>query len=112
MIQFPKRLKRNSGRDGRLRSPSHLKWVRGHGCCVPLCPEHRIEAAHVRSGTDGGIGLKPGDNFTISLCWWHHRQQHEIGEERFGEFYRIDMYALAREFAARSPALKRLRSKP
>ena len=102
-MTLPRMLPKPKRRDNRIRSQAHLKWVRRHGCCVPCCPEHRIEAAHVRNGTDGGTSLKPGDDNVIALCWWHHRQQHEIGEAAFEKFYQIDMKALAREFWQRSP---------
>lgn len=93
----------------RIRSPGHLKWVRDHACCVPGCDGRPIEAAHVRSGTDGGTGIKPGDQWTISLCRLHHAVQHQIGEISFEKVNGIDMKALAREFAAKSPHRGKLR---
>ncbi|WP_376959691.1 hypothetical protein ABNQ39_07210 [Azospirillum sp. A26] len=66
-----------------------------------------IEAAHVRTGTDGGVGMKPSDKWSISLCKDHHAEQHNIGEPAFERRHAIDMKALAREFAAASPAWKR-----
>jgi hypothetical protein len=91
----------------RVRSPAHLAWVRSHRCCVPDCVLMPIEAAHVRSGTDGGMGLKPGDDWAISLCAFHHREQHWWGEGDFEDIYKIRMKALAMEFAAKSPKLRR-----
>src|SRR3546814_3660967 len=73
-VSLPPRLvKDRKRREMRLRCPAHLAFVRSHACCVPNCNLHDIhgfttEAAHVRTGTDGGTGLKPGDNWTISLC--------------------------------------------
>jgi hypothetical protein len=58
----------------------------------------QIQAAHVRNETDGGTGLKPGDNWAISLCAYHHQFQHDIGEEEFERIYKIDMKALAAAF--------------
>lgn len=111
-MTLPKRRKRNSGRDGRIRCPAHLAWVRGFECCAKVywssCAGP-IEAAHVRTGTDGGMGMKPSDNWAISLCRAHHRLQHSIGEANFEREYGIDMKALAQEFAARSPALRKAR---
>lgn len=95
--------------DKRLRSPSHLAWVRSHACIVPGCQSRPIQAMHVRSGTDGGMGMKPGDDWTASGCFEHHHEQHQIGERAFQEKYKIDLIALAREFAARSPKLKNRR---
>ena len=106
IIRKPKRAKRVKVK---RRFPKHRTWVRKHECCATLgdgqiavC-DGPIEAAHVRSGTDGGIGLKPHDCWTISLCRLHHQLQHTWGETIFEKTYGIDMKALAREFAAASP---------
>lgn len=85
------------------RCPGHRSWVRSHACCVPGCQGMPIECAHVRSGTDGGVGIKPSDRWCISLCAEHHRQQHSLGEPAFERLHKIDMKKLAAEFAARSP---------
>ena len=68
----------------RIVCPGHLKWVRGHECVFKfgMC-EGKIEAAHVRMGTDGGMGMKPSDCYAVPLCERHHRRQHQIGEESF-----------------------------
>lgn len=101
---LPRRLHQNSKRQNAgKRFPSHTKWVRGHGCCVPGCEERPIEAAHVRNGTGGGIAVKPHDKWVISLCRDHHSEQHRIGEPSFEKRHSIDMKKLAEEFAARSP---------
>ncbi|QGN56544.1 hypothetical protein GKE62_17800 [Novosphingobium sp. Gsoil 351] len=62
-----------------------------------------MECAHVRTGTDGGIALKPSDRWTISLCRAHHAEQHQIGEPAFEIRYGLDLVALAEVFARRSP---------
>lgn len=107
-MTLPRMLPKRPKRDGRLRCPAHLKWVRQHVCSVGsvLC-EGPIEAAHVRTGTDGGTGMKPGDEWVISLCARHHRLQHQLGECEFEKEHCIDMKQLAIEFAKASPALKR-----
>ena len=111
-MTLPRKLPKHPKRDGRLRCPAHLAWVRSHGCCVPGCKATtRIQAAHVRRDSGGGISLKPNDDQTISLCDTHHLQQHSIGERRFEMLYEIDMKQLAAEFAAKSPALTRQRAK-
>jgi hypothetical protein len=78
--------------------------VRRHGCCVcGIFPSgFPIEFAHVRTGTDGGTGIKPSDWWGISLCSHHHRDQHLIGEPAFEATYCIDMKKLAMEFAKTS----------
>jgi hypothetical protein len=103
---LPPKVKRPKSTKVTTEYPAHRKWVRGHQCCVPGCQNARIECAHVRSGTNGGIGLKPSDNWCISLCSGHHSQQHSIGESSFEKLYNIDMKELAKEFARKSPDKK------
>ena len=102
-LRLPERLRHPSrSRDARS-CPAHRAWVRRHRCSVPGCNALPIECAHIRSGTDGGIALKPSDRWTISLCATHHAEQHRIGEPAFEQRYAIDLTALAEEFARRSP---------
>ena len=104
---LPPRLKK-ARPSKRVRCPAHLAWVRGFACSVPGCAGVPIEAAHVRTGTDGGTGMKPGDQWVISLCRFHHTIQHAHGEERFELAFGIDMKALAQEFAQKSPHRRKL----
>ena len=97
-----RRTRARSPRAGRT-CPAHRAWVRRHHCCVAGCLQHPIECAHVRRGTDGGQALKPSDRWTISLCHFHHAEQHRIGEPAFEQRYALDLYALAEAFARRSP---------
>ena len=110
-MTLPPRLPKRKRREQQLRCPAHLQWIRGFACSVPGCDKMPIVAAHVRNGTSGGTSLKPSDEWTISLCNFHHTIQHALGEPRFEGRYGIDMKALAAEFASRSPALKRMRMK-
>ena len=87
---------------------AHRAWVRRHLCCVPGCRRLPIECVHVRGGTDGGMGLKPSDKWTISLCRFHHLEQHAIGERDFEAKYDLHLQELAREFARKSPFDQRL----
>jgi hypothetical protein len=100
---LPARIKQQSGKkDAGKRSPGHRKWVRGHACCA--CGSTvAIECAHVRNGTDGGVGMKPSDRYCISLCKSCHTEQHRLGEESFEFIHHIDMKALAFAFFMRSP---------
>ncbi len=103
----------DTGRDRRDRCPGHLAWVRKHECSVSQhggC-DGAIEAAHVRRGTDAGIGLKPSDNWSVSLCHTHHAEQHRIGEPAFEAKYSINLKQLAAEFTKASPAWKRYLAK-
>ena len=88
--------------------PAHRAWVRKHKCSVPGCDRLPIECAHVRSGTDGGIALKPSDKWLVSLCAHHHEEQHRIGEAAFEKQHSIDLKDLSTEFALRSPHRARL----
>lgn len=94
-----------------LRCPGHLTFVRSHACCVPGCQSERIEAAHVRDGTFAGMGQKPDDCWTVSLCHEHHAEQHQIGHARFDLKHGINSRMLALEFAAKSPAWQRFLAK-
>ena len=86
---------------------AHRAWVRKHCCSVRGCRGLPIECAHVRNGTDGGLGLKPSDKWTISLCRSHHLEQHELGEPAFEARYELNLRHLAKEFAQRSPYLRK-----
>lgn len=85
--------------DAPIRCESFKQWVRGHNCaCVDIDPtgcNGKIEAAHVRRGTDGGVGMKPGDNWCLPLCSEHHAEQHRIGEQSFEKKYRFSMKRIA-----------------
>jgi len=63
--------------------------VEGLACVA--CGKHPpSEAAHVRNGTDGGIGLKPSDRYSLPLCRACHAKQHRLGELTFWSALRID----------------------
>lgn len=64
------------------RSPVYLKWVRERPCVRCEAPPPS-EAAHVRMGNGGGMGLKPSDYRTVPLCHTCHALQHQIGERAF-----------------------------
>jgi hypothetical protein len=105
-VLLPRRLKRpklNVQAPPRKIWPRHRRWVRSHGCCVPHCDAVDVEFAHLRSAANAGTGQKPHDAFGVSLCRAHHDEQHRLGAKRFGEKYQIHLWALAAEFARRSP---------
>ena len=105
---LPKRIDRSRKESDGRTCPAHRAWVRRHHCCVPGCRQLPIECAHVRKGTDGGIGLKPSDRWVISLCVLHHIEQHRIGEVRFEAQYGLDLRELAAVFASLSSHRHRL----
>ena len=110
-LKLPDRLERERSRArGHRECPAHRAWVRRHHCCVPGCLRRRIECAHVRREADGGMGLKPSDCWSVSLCRDHHIEQHEIGELAFERRYGLDLRELAKLFVRRSPHRKKLDS--
>jgi hypothetical protein len=108
-MALPARLKPDHFRaKPRLKSTAHRDWVRGHYCSVPGCQLMPIEVAHVRRGSGAGIGQKPSDAMTLSLCREHHAEQHRIGEQSFETRHRFSMMDKAREFFRASPHRSKL----
>jgi hypothetical protein len=108
MVTLPARISRKSDKAEKpRRSPAHRAWVRGHACSA-CGTQAGIECAHVRTGTDGGVGIKPSDEWCISLCGPCHRRQHQIGEPAFEAETHIDMRALAVMFFKLSPHKRKL----
>jgi hypothetical protein len=110
MNTLPKRRKKPRRRDMN-RVPAHLQWIRGHECLV--CDQEcngGIEAAHVRTGTGGGMGMKPHDRWTVPLCTYHHSIQHAMGEAAFQAKYKVDMKSVAAKLWQISPAGKKYRA--
>src|ERR1700751_978714 len=58
--------------------------------CVGCSHAAPSEAAHVRSGSDAGTGMKPSDRYSLPLCTECHALQHQFGEQRFWSTVRID----------------------
>jgi hypothetical protein len=65
--------------------------------------------AHVRRGSGAGVGQKPDDWNTISLCRDCHAEQHRVGEQTFEKRFGVNMRTLADEFAAKSPRAMQIR---
>jgi len=93
-----------------IRCRGHLQWVRGHECVVSnsMCAGN-IEACHVRSGTDGGMGVKPSDRYVFPGCTVHHAEQHRIGEQQFARKYSINLRQIADGLWLKSPHGKKWR---
>ena len=87
--RIPRTIARPKAKLHLRRRQQHLVFVRQLPCvaCGRAAPS---EAAHVRTGTDGGVGMKPGDRYAISLCNACHARQHWIGELSFWLGRRID----------------------
>lgn len=105
---LPRRIPKSPKRASRWRSQAHCNFVRSHHCCVPLCGGMPIEVAHVRIGSGAGVGQKPDDWNTISLCRACHAEQHRLGEQTFQKRYGIDMAEMAAQFAKASPKAREI----
>ena len=90
-------------RTKRFKSQKHRDYVRTFACSNSKCKSGRpIEVAHVRMGTDGGLGKKPSDYFTVSLCKACHSLQHTIGEPDFCAGKNVN--SIMQSFCESSPA--------
>ncbi len=64
----------------RLRDKAHLRFVASQPCLV--CGRSPSDPHHLRFAQPRAIGLKVSDEFTVPLCRGHHRQLHQVGDER------------------------------
>lgn len=108
IIKKRKAAKMGVREETKVRSPAHLKHVRSFVCCAFGRSGHecggRMECHHVHENTDGGIGTKPSDEFTVPLCATHHRLLHDHGETAFQAKYGVDLLAIAARLWRTSPA--------
>src|ERR1700741_3123983 len=83
----------------------HLAFLRQRPCvaCGKAAPS---EAAHVRTGTDGGVGIKPPDRYAVPLCADCHAKQHRVGELSFWSELRIDPVSVSLRLWTISPDIK------
>ena len=87
--RIPRSVARGKPKPNLHRCVQHLGFIRQLSCvaCGKAAPS---EAAHVRIGTDSGVGMKPGDRYAVPLCTTCHAKQHRIGELTFWSALRID----------------------
>ena len=87
--RIPRTIARRKSKPNLRRRVHHLAFVRQLPCvaCGKAAPS---EAAHVRTGTDGGAGMKPGDRYAVPLCAACHARQHRIGELSFWSALHFD----------------------
>lgn len=109
-MMLPKRIPKQPKRESRWRSPAHRKFVTKHSCSV-CGTMTAIEAAHIRMGSGAGMGQKPHDWLTVSLCKECHQTQHTIGEPTFWARAMIDPIKLAEAFAKASPKASEIAAK-
>jgi hypothetical protein len=87
--RIPRTVARRKTQPNFRRRGQHLAFVRQLPCvaCGRAAPS---EPAHVRTGTDGGVGMKPGARYTVPLCTACHAKQHRVGELSFWSALSID----------------------
>jgi hypothetical protein len=89
-----------------LRSPKHLRHIRGLTCVVQGCTTgKKVVAAHIRAGLPpgemAGTGIKPADVWTFPACVDHHAEEHE-GTKSFQAKYGINLVKVAHALACNS----------
>jgi hypothetical protein len=87
--RIPRTVARRKTQPNFRRRGQHLNFIRQLACvaCGRAAPS---EPAHVRTGTDGGVGTKPSDRYAVPLCTACHAKQHRVGELSFWSALRID----------------------
>lgn len=103
---LPPRIPKPAKRATRWRSMAHCNFVRSHAC-AKCGSVWAIEVAHVRLGSGAGIGQKPHDWRTVSLCRECHMRQHREGEATF--WHGRDVEALIDAFCKASPKAAEIR---
>lgn len=68
------------GEPKRLRDKSHLRYVASNPCLV--CGRQPSDPHHLKFAQPRALGMKVSDEFTVPLCRTHHRQLHQVGNER------------------------------
>jgi hypothetical protein len=64
----------------RHRDKPHLRFVALQPCLV--CGRSPADPHHLRFAQPRALGRKTSDEFVVPLCRTHHRQNHEVGDER------------------------------
>lgn len=106
-MNLPRRIPKPPKRASRWRSQAHCNFVRRHACSV--CDTvTAIEVAHVRLGSGAGIGQRPDDWRTVSLCRDCHAAQHRVGEQTF--WRGLDVEKLIEAFCKASPKSAEIRA--
>ena len=64
----------------RHRDKPHLRFVALQPCLV--CGRSPADPHHLRFAQPRALGRKTSDEFVVPLCRTHHRQNHQVGDER------------------------------
>jgi hypothetical protein len=67
-------------KENRRRDKGHRKFVASQPCVV--CGRSPADAHHLRFAQPRALGMKVSDEFTVPVCRVHHRELHQIGDER------------------------------
>ena len=63
----------------RIRDEQHLRFVASQPCLV--CGRTPAQAHHLRFAQPRSMGSKVSDEWTVPLCFLHHRALHDVGSE-------------------------------
>lgn len=88
--RIPRVVVQHKRRSNERVRPKHLAFVRSLRICVCCGAVGEVDAMHVRAGTDGGMGIKPADRFTLPGCRRCHQRSHDKGELAFWAEIGID----------------------
>jgi hypothetical protein len=87
----------SSPKPRRNRDKDHLRFISRQPCTV--CGRQPCEAHHIRFAQPSAFGSRVSDEFTVPLCRLHHRELHNIGNERsWWEQLNIDPLPIALRF--------------
>ena len=110
-MTLPPRIPKKANRSDRWKSQRHRNYVRSFACSVCKTTAG-IEVAHVRLGSGAGMGRKPDDWRTVSLCGGPngcHAKQHAVGEATFWSQAGQDVEVLIDAFCRTSPVAAEIR---
>jgi len=80
-------------KENRIRNKKHLRFVASQPCMIKRGMENcnqKAVAHHLLRAQEGSMGMKVGDNWTVSLCSMHHDQLHRWNEKDFFKNYGIE----------------------
>ncbi len=67
------------GAPRRIRDPEHLRFINTQPCLV--CGRAPVHAHHLRFAQLRSMGNKVSDEWSVPLCFTHHRALHTVGNE-------------------------------
>ena len=85
----------------RMRDRAHLEFVASKPCLI--CDRRPSHAHHVRHAQPRALARKVGDEWTVPVCFTHHRALHAAGSEKdWWQGQRIDPLEVAQQLWAES----------